>query len=250
MRVTLQVESVPLRADVETWATMTVQNLGADPVLWLDSCEIPVRLGVRFGGAWIGGAPQLGVAGEFKALALRGEGSGASQLMSAFTAEQRVGRTTGCSDTGITLVLAPGERLTQRAVWMPPDHSPLPDGPVTLEAAFPFSGRGREAELDPLAAKLESWLVSSEPWPWLTPAQAVDAALADPAFFAWLLEVPSRTWINAQLHLDTEKGIWEVGLFRDEPGSVWAKIIKIDATTGQVIPEPILNERPPPKLHQ
>ena len=247
VRLTLELESAPLQLGVETWATMTVENAGADSVFYLtDGCEIPMELLAHVGGDWVGGNDQLGVAAEFKRLALFGDRSGDSHLLMGFKPEQHVGRDGGCADVGVPHELAAGERLSQRALWEPWEDAPIPSVPVTLEASFPFSGRHRDSvELDPVQVQFDSWITSMDTWPWLTPAQAVDAALADPTFFAWLHEVPSRTWINAHLSLDAEKGIWEVGLFRDDPGSAWAKIVKMDASSGAVIPEPLLNTQPP-----
>ena len=246
VRLTLELESAPLAMGAEAWATMTVENVGAGSVFYLtDGCEIPLQLLVKLGGDWTGGADQVGVAAEFKRLALFEDGSGRGRLLMGFEPEQHIGRGSGCADVGIPHELPAGERLTQRALWVPWDDAPIPTAPVTLEASFPFTGRGHDSTvLDPVVVELDSWIASSEPWPWMTPAQAVDAALVDPTFFAWLLEVPSRTWINAHLNLDAENGIWEVGLFRDDPGSAWAKIIQLDATTGQVIPPPVTNTRP------
>jgi hypothetical protein len=247
VRLTLELESTQIQMGVESWATMTGENVGAGTVFFMtDGCEVPVQLLARLGGGWIGGAQQLGIAAEFKALALRGEGAGHAHLLSGFMPEQRLGRAPGCADTGIPQELTPGKRLTQRSVWWPWDDAPMPAVPVTLEASFPFAGRGRAAETaDPIVVSLDSWIASDESWPWMTPAQAVDAALADPVFFAWLLEVPSRTWINASLDLDTEAGIWQVGLFRDAPTGVsWAKLIQLDAATGQLITPPATRTRP------
>ena len=247
VRVTLELESTPIQMGVDTWASVTVENLGAGSVFYLtDGCEIPLQLLVKLGGEWTGGADQIGVAAEFKRLALFDDQSGRSHLLMGFEPEQRVGRDAGCADVGVPHELPAGERLTQRALWLPWDDAPIPTVPVTLEGSFPFTGRDRDStELDPVVVHLDSWIASSEAWPWMTPAQAVDAALTDPVFFAWLLEVPSRSWINAHLDLDPQAGIWEVGLFRDDPGSAWAKIIHLDATTGAVIPAPLLNTQPP-----
>jgi hypothetical protein len=232
---------------VETWATTTVENVGDGSAFYLtDGCEIPMQVLGKLGGDWTGGADHVGVPAEFKRLALFGDYSGHGHLSMGFDPEQLVGRDDGCADLGVPHELRAGERLTQRSLWVPWDDAPVPTVLITLEASFPFTGRDKDgSSIDPVVVELDSWIAGSEAWPWMTPAQAVDAALADPAFFAWLHEVPSASWINAYLDFDSEAGIWEVGLFRDDPGSAWAKIIPLDATTGAVIPAPLLNTQPP-----
>ena len=48
----------------------------------------------------------------------------------------------------------------------------------------------------------------------LSPALAVDVALADPQFAAWVQAAPEATWINPELTVI--EGVWHVGLFRTE----------------------------------
>ena len=48
--------------------------------------------------------------------------------------------------------------------------------------------------------------------PQLAPALAIDAALADPQFAAWVGAAPEATWINPNVALID--GAWHVGLFR------------------------------------
>jgi hypothetical protein len=50
----------------------------------------------------------------------------------------------------------------------------------------------------------------------LVPALAIDAALADPQFAAWVEAEPESTWINPDVTLI--EGTWHVGLFRNGPG--------------------------------
>ena len=74
-----------------------------------------------------------------------------------------------------------------------------------------------------------------------TAGQAVDAALSDPAFTAWLSKQPRDSWANANLYLQAgargvdvlpEVPYWAVELFR-EPRN-WA-ILYVDARNGSLL---------------
>jgi hypothetical protein len=49
----------------------------------------------------------------------------------------------------------------------------------------------------------------------LSPALAIDAALGDPQFAAWIVAVPETSWINPSV--DLGDGTWTIGLFRNGP---------------------------------
>lgn len=75
----------------------------------------------------------------------------------------------------------------------------------------------------------------------ITPGQAIDAALADPAFTAWLSKQPRESWANANLYLQPgARGVdvlpavpyWAVELFR-EPRN-WA-IVYVDARNASLL---------------
>lgn len=192
------------------------------------------------GGEWIAGAPQTGIAAQFKTRTLTGFVAGAPHTLMGFVAEQHVGKQLGCLDVGLTHLLKPGRKITQRAVWTEWPHVPTPGVPVDLVATFPFAGRGEahtESDDRPIEVHLASAILDGEPWPWMTPAQAVDAALADPVFAAWLAEEPAASWINPSITLDADAGTWTIGLFRDALGGAhgWAGQVTMDAVTGTVI---------------
>ena len=69
----------------------------------------------------------------------------------------------------------------------------------------------------------------------LSPALAIDAALADPEFAAWVTADPEMTWVNPNIVL--QDGTWAIGLFKN--GKVFGRPtrygeLKIDAR-GQIV---------------
>jgi len=236
VRVTLELDSAPLRVGEPGWATVTIENLGDGVVMYrTDGCEIPGHVSARLVGEWIAGREHAGIAAEFKAAALE---EGGSDLAFDFESEQFAGQDIGCADVGVVSELGAGAHVEQRSVWLGWDDVPVPTSPVEILASFPFLGRGRvepDRQIEPIVVRLAGAVVGGEPWPWLTPAQAIDAALADAEFRDWIAEFPSETWVNPTTTLDPEAGIWRVGLIRDAPGRALSHILTLDARTGRVL---------------
>ena len=237
VEVSIDVDSVPLRMDARAAVTLTVENQGQRPVRWLtDGCVIPVEAYLRFiGEDWIGGTVQTGLAAEFKGLALQPLfQSGSSPLAADFEDAMRPGPDQGCLDMGIVKVLEPGVRLERTVFWPDPERTfPAPNGPIEIVASFRFYGWDGDPEdtrYDPIETRLTSWLVSSDVFDFLPPGPAIDAALADPIFAAWLESTPRETWGNSQRDLDRSAGTWDIGLFAGG-----YMLVKLDARTGQVI---------------
>lgn len=235
VEVRLELDHNPLPAGEPTWATVTVRNLTDETVSWMtDGCaSVASVLGI-LEGDWVGGAAQIGLAERFKAFALEPLGhAGQAYLLMGFTDERFLGREDlGCADTGIPHELAASERLTHRAVWDGSlDGLVPPDGPVHLTASFPRTIGSRSV---PIEVGLESWIVGGKPFDFLTPAAAIDVALADATFAEWLERAPESTWINSTHTLDPEAGIWEIGLFRDGVEG-FLGTVTLDARSGEVL---------------
>ena len=75
----------------------------------------------------------------------------------------------------------------------------------------------------------------------ISAGRALDAALGDPPFAAWLVKQPRNSWVNANLFLQPrafaaaplpEVPYWDVELYR-EPRN-WA-VLLVDAASGEVL---------------
>jgi len=104
--------------------------------------------------------------------------------------------------------------------------------PVADPAVPPDAGWDDSHE--PIVAALDTWIVSEYEPTFLPPGAAIDAALADPTFAAWLAESPSSTWVNTHHVLDVEGRTWTIGLFRDPASGLYGSVI-LDAATGEAI---------------
>ncbi len=234
IEIHLVLDRNPLEAGTPTWVTVTVRNTTDVPVDWMtDGCaNVATVLGV-LGGGWLGGADQAGLAERFKSFALEPVGhAGQAYLLIGFTPADHIGRDVGCADLGLMHDLAAGERLVHRARW---DGGlgdlPAPNGPVRITASFP---RVIDHESDPVEVSLDSWIAGGTPFEFLTPAEAIDATLADQRFSAWLHRAPEGTWINSTHTLDPDAGTWAIGLFRESPAG-FLGMVTLDARTGEVL---------------
>jgi hypothetical protein len=239
VRVSIDVDAVPLRKDGRATVTLTVENRSNNVVRWLaDGCRVPVSATIRFvGDSWIGGIDQTGVAAAFKELALQPLlQNGFAALGAEFDDPMQGQPLQGCSDIGIVEQLKAGAHITRTVTWPDPDPiiPQLPNGPIEIVASFPFHGWPGDPEgqrYEPIAARLPSWLVSDDSIDFLPPGPAIDAALADPQFAAWLLTKPRDQWVNSSRDLDPVAGSWEIGLFVLNGYA----LVKLDSRTGQVI---------------
>ena len=239
VRVSIDVDAVPLRKDGPATVTLTVENRSSRVVRWLtDGCRVPVSASIRFvGDAWIGGTNQTGVAAQFKELALqRRLQNGFAALGAAFNDPMQGQPLQGCSDIAIVEQLKAGAHITRTVTW--PDPYPifpqLPNGPIEIVASFPFHGWPGDPDgtrYEPIAARLPSSLVSDDVIEFLPPGPAIDAALADSQFAAWLATKPLSQWVNSRRNLDPALGTWEIGLFVVDGYA----LVTLDSHSGKVI---------------
>ncbi|MBA2253704.1 MAG: hypothetical protein H0W07_01140 [Chloroflexi bacterium] len=222
IRVSLQLESVPVSV-ARTWATATVENVGAKRTRWAGGgCGDALSIGIDLGPALDGGRRWTGLLGRFKELALGPMGGATSGY---FVPEARLpgpdGAEIACPANLVIETLAPGERSTMRAAWDGMIAAgPAPAGPAIVKASFPYIGVEGEVDDDatdanPIVAELMTTVLGGDGRASMSPALAIDAALADPQFAAFVEAQPEATWINPHLHFPD--GLWGIGLFRFNP---------------------------------
>jgi hypothetical protein len=238
IRITVELESAPLRVGVQQAVTVTVKNEGNRDARWLtDGCGSPIDIvGRVMGENWVGGAQQTGIKAEFKSEAIEAFGhAGYSPLGVDFT-DPRIPPDAGCADVGIGKTIAAGDSIRTVLQW---SGEPVvaPDGPIEIAASFRYYGHAGDQDdmrYDAIAVSLPSWIVSGYEPDFLPPGPAIDAALSDPAFAAWLAAAPSSTWINTSHTLDVDRHTWEIGLFRDGVGDFYGSVT-MDSRTGQIL---------------
>ncbi|MFN8630195.1 MAG: hypothetical protein U0838_07700 [Chloroflexota bacterium] len=117
----------------------------------------------------------------------------------------------------------------------------MPAGPLTLQVFGEFYWRGTTepanivSDATQFRFELKSWVVGGRDG-LLSPGQAVDAALAEPAFAAAIapLQLQSGMGEFAWYHPDTNR--WEIGyLFWNDPPQERLLGVVVDGSTGAVV---------------
>jgi hypothetical protein len=222
--VTLALEGEPRTADV-TWANIRIENLGARGVRWAGGgCGDPGAIAIDFSAAFAPGRAWPGLLGRFKTLALGG-GRPPQPAAANYVGEAFFGRSdVACPDILRIEQLAAGDSLSMRAGWtglFGVPGVPAPTGRAVVTGSFPFIGIagviGRDVtDARPIEVRIPTTIAGAadQPVP-LSPALAIDAALGDPQFAAWVQAVPESSWINP--YVDLADGAWTIGLFRYGP---------------------------------
>ena len=246
IRVEVELQRNPLPAGEPSWIKATVTNEGATDVTWFhDGCANPVNSWGLSHVPWRMGVTHDGQAEVFKAYGLGGWLREAPDPHASFSyvAEQRIHvGPTGCADIGISDTIEPGDSVTETRWWSgfadPTRALPLP-GPVTIKSQASYYWRGEEpADIISQAIDLEldAWIVGEGGAERLSPAEAVDAALTDLDFLAYL---DTQTLANGRAQIvwyDAELDRWEIGVmpwYEDEPPRIHG--VLVDAVTGEIL---------------
>ena len=239
VQVVLTVDHAPVTAGERVWARVTIDNGTSDVILYRGGgCDFPADITVvtaekvrpDAGRAW------EGMAGQFKGL-LAPASDPTDQAF--FIPEDFVDRgPIGCTaDLGVN-ELIPGGHLELRAAWDGDVALVLaPAGPALLTASFPMLGPKR-AVVDPfgnpnpvkatLAVDVVVGAITS-----VSGASAIDAALGDPRFAAWVGDSVIGQWQGVDLKVTRE--VYTVTLERSDGGGVKAGRVRVDRRTGAVL---------------
>ena len=221
VRVTLTLEGEP-RTAAATWARVVIENLGARGVRWAGGgCGDPADIAIDFRPAFAAGRPWPGLLGRFKILALGG-GRFENPAAGRYVGEGLFGRSdVACAADLRIETLKAGGSLSMRAGWTGQfgfPNVPAPTGVAVVTGSFPFIGIDGAVgpgvtDIRAIEVHIPTTIVgvADRPAP-LSPALAIDAALGDPQFGAWVQAVPEASWINPSI--DLTDGVWTIGLFR------------------------------------
>jgi hypothetical protein len=248
VRISIQLERNPMPAGELTWLTTRVTNTSNREVLhWgSDGCEIPLWV---FGSMpdlrWRPGAvPPTDQLRTFKSLAL--ERMVDAPVPMGFMPEAFVGKGIdlaefGCGDIFIGHDLAPGTSVVVREVWdgtAMHTHAPLPTGRLDLHATLDTWWRGDvgppEVSGQPIEVHLDGWIDGGAAPPAVDPGEAIDAALGDPDFAAWLETRNLEGGVDPFVRYDAASQLWLVGLTTYQPAER-TRVCQVDATSGQVV---------------
>ena len=183
-------------------------------------------------------------AGMFKTYALGGYIKAAPNPHAwlSFVEQQRIhAGPSGCADTGISETIEPGETISATRWWS--GFSALtralpPAGPATIHGFAAYYWRGKEpSDITDHAIELEfdAWIESDAATGRLSPAQAIDAALLDPDFAAY---VETQSIANGRAEIawyDPDRDLWEIGVmpwYETDPPRIHG--VLVDAVTGTI----------------
>ncbi len=246
IRVEIELERNPLPAGQVSWVKASVTNEGRTDVTWFhDGCAEPVSVHGVSQVAWPMGEEHQGQAGMFKTYALGGSIAAAPDPhgMLSFVEKERISTgSTGCADIGISETIKPGKSVKTIRWWSgftDPQRALPAAGPTTIQGFAGYYWRGKEpTDITDHVIKLEldAWIISDTAGARLSPAQAVDAGLADATFATYL---DTQAIANGRAEIawyDADQNLWEIGVmpwYETEPPRIHG--VLVDAVTGTII---------------
>jgi hypothetical protein len=236
--VTLDVESSRPPSGRSSRAAVTVRNTSQEVRLWQGGgCDFVAVITIDTAAATepARGRDWPGMAGLFKSL-LR-PNPGVSKVGAYLDERTVAGTLTICPASLGVNQLAPGATLTMRAIWDGQVNGvAAAPGAATVAAVFPYLGpdAGSGPNIDPSdlghAIRVAVPVVVTPPdRPLLSPGEAIDAALADPAFSSFLMAAgPMAAWEGVDL--ESPEGAYVVILYVNHQ----AGRATVDRRTGSV----------------
>jgi hypothetical protein len=247
VRIEIALATNPMRAGNKMLLTTTIKNTGTDTLNWnVNGCGVNTYVTGVSDATWRPGPgttdPLLKGHAEF----LRSEVDLDTLIRLRFEPGWLSGSVEeGCADLAIRRSLKPGASRSQELVWNGQAASllgPPPSSPVEIEATFDYWWRGSETDNNadrpekPIVVTLDSWVVKGPEPAFLSPGEAIDAALADPVFGAWAVNQPFNDRRVGVVQYDPAADVWIVGLIHDmDYGPSFLHAALIDPLTGVVV---------------
>ena len=246
VRIKVALPYNPIRAGSKLVLTTTIKNTGADTLNWqVNGCGVNAYVTGVSEARWRPGTgttdPLLKGHAEF----LRKEVSLDTPIRLRFEPASLSGSVEeGCADLAITRSLKPGASRSEELVWDGQAASllgPPPSSPLEITATFDYWWRGSATKDNhrrekPIVVTLGSWVIDGPAPAFLSPGEAIDAALADPVFGAWAVNQPFNDRRQGVVQYDPAADVWIVGLIHDmdeEPSFLHAALL--DPLTGKVV---------------
>jgi hypothetical protein len=246
IRIRIELARNPLVAGERNRVDVTVTNTGRGVMTWFhDGCAQPVSVYGESLVAWDPGR-QLSPQGQmFKQYALgtyNGQPLPGARIR--FVPKAMLGKGSyGCADLGMADRVKPGASLRRTLWWTgytDVNRALPPTGPLRIDATAGYFWHGTK-EPERIADRayelsLDAWVVGGTGAGRLSPAQVVDAAVADPGFAA-LLE--TQTLANGREEIawyDAGTDTWEVGVmpwYETVPPQIHG--VRVDAVTGAIL---------------
>jgi hypothetical protein len=245
VRMTVEIGLNPIQSGQQNVITTTIKNTGHDTVHWAGGCA---------GDVWAS-AELTGTQWRESTIPIEPLLRGHSDWLQAgayvdrpitlkFVPGRLIGQAEDHCPYGPDGRLKPGQSRTGELLWDGQAMfrlGPPPSSSAVITATFDHwyrdsdeaSGRHRK----PIVVNLDSWVVGGPEPAFLSPKEAIDAALADPVFGAWALTQPFTLRRTGVVEFDSALDVWIVGLIHEkdfpEPSLLHAALV--DPLTGKVI---------------
>ncbi len=247
VRITINLWGDRIRAGRREVLTTTIKNTGRDTLRWMvDGCGVDVGITAALPEArWRPSTRTVEPLQKAYAQWLRDQVRLEQPIHLRFDPGTLLGQVdVGCADLGIPRSLKPGASLSEDLVWDGQAAGllgPPPSGPVVITATFDYWWRGSTADANvasekPIVLRLDSRVVGGPAPAFLSPGEAIDAALADPEFGAWAMtQILSGTM--GVVRYDPAANVWIVGLVhqQDTEPYQWLHAALVDPLTGEVL---------------
>jgi hypothetical protein len=233
--VTLSVDRSTLPAAGRTWVSVSVENTSSADRLWRGGgcnplADVTIRTATAVtpepGRSWDG------LAGTFKGLlAQANEASDTGWFLDERFVDQ-VAVVACPANLGVNQISA-GQRLEMRAAWDGEIQGvAAPPGPARITASFPYLGAaGKPDAPQPIEATVKVD-VANPGIRLLSRSQAIDAALGDADFAAWLASADMNAWSGVDLQSQGKSYV--VILSLDHLGGTTDGRATVDRETGAV----------------
>ena len=246
VRVTIQIGDNPLRSGQRTVIEATIKNTGRDTLHWMvDGCGVNVWPHVDLPGAqWRSSAvattPQLRAYSTYLQLGARLDLPNRLEFEPGWLFGRRH---YGCADLGIPRSLKPGASTTDELIWSGQSRDrlgPPLTSPAVVTAKFARWWRGDAEDAPPnqkpIIVTLDSRVTGGPAPEFLSPAEAIDAALADPAFTQWIITKPFTDDRDVVVEYDPDVNVWMIGMIHDRDNQPSLRhMALVDPLTGKVI---------------
>lgn len=237
--VTLTLDRAPLTAGVRSWVRVTVANTaGAIRHYQGGGCEFLAAISIETAApvAPDRGRDWDGAAGALKQLLLPNADPDATGYYIDERFVDQAGGVACPANLGLNEV-KPGEVRQMRAAWSGEVQGVVGvAGPARVTASFPYLGLPDGGEMlgrppQPIQVAVDVDVVDGGVR-FLSPGQAIDAALANPGFAAWLAAAPQGSWQGVSLE-QRGRSI-DVILTATADGGVFSGVATVDRATGAV----------------
>jgi hypothetical protein len=245
VRITVEIGLNPIELEQQNVITTTIKNTGQDTVHWAGGCAGDVWASAELTGTqWRESTIPIDPLLRGHSDWLQAGAYVDRPITLKFVPGRLIGQGEDHCPYGPDGSLKPGQSRTGELLWDGQAMfrlGPPPSSPAVITATFgkwyrdsnKESGRHRK----PVVVKLDSWVIGGPEPAFLSPKEAIDAALADPVFGPWALTQPFNLRRTGVVEYDPALAVWIVGLIheKDYPEPSFRHAALVDPLTGVVI---------------